>query len=178
MRDCGFIADDAAGAAGGDLGERLVAGVAAMGDVVRSVDDPARRLEPATWSPLEYLCHVRDVLLVQRERVLQARREERPTPAPMGRDERVDHDGYAEQDPEAVIRQATDAASMFVHVLDRLGTEDWERTVGYNYPTPPERSLRAVAVHTLHEVEHHLGDARAAAPGTTKPLPSQGPGSR
>ncbi len=161
--DCGFVVDDDAVDADVDLGERLVAGVAAMGDVVRSADGPARRPEPDTWSPLEYLCHVRDVLLVQRERVLQARREERPTPAPMGRDERVEHDGYSEQDPEAVIRQADDAAAMFVHVLGRLGSDDWERTVVYNFPTPTERSLRWVAVHTLHEVEHHLDDARRSA---------------
>lgn len=157
--DCGFdVDDDAVGV--DDLGARLVAGVSALGEVVRSADEPVRRPEPDSWSPLEYLCHVRDVLLVQRERVLRARREERPTPAPMGRDERVDHDGYAEQEPVAVIRQADDAASMFVNVLERLGPEDWERTVVYNFPTPTERSLRWVAVHTLHEVEHHLDDAR------------------
>jgi hypothetical protein len=157
---CGFAYDlDLADGAA----ERILAGVLELGDVVRSLDEPARRPEPATWSPLEYLCHVRDVLLVQRERVLQARREDTPSFAPMGRDERVDHDGYAEQDPEDVIRQAADAASMFTNVLARLGEGDWERRVTYNFPTPMERLLRWVAVHTVHEVEHHLGDARQTA---------------
>ena len=41
----------------------------------------------------------------------------------MGRDERVDHDGYAEQESEDVARQLTDAAQMFSNVLDRLGTK-------------------------------------------------------
>ena len=87
---CGFSyeLDRAEGA-----GDRLLAGVLEMNDVVRRLDDPGVRPEPATWSPLEYLCHVRDVLLVQRERVLQARREDVPSFAPMGRDERVEHDG-------------------------------------------------------------------------------------
>ena len=78
----------------------------------------------------------------------------------MGRDERVDHDGYAEQEPEDVGRQLTDAAQMFSNVLDRLGTSDWTRSVIYNYPEPHERSLQWVAVHTVHEVHHHLLDIR------------------
>jgi hypothetical protein len=77
----------------------------------------------------------------------------------MGRDERVVHDGYAEQDPAAVARQARDAAALFANVLTRLGP-DWERTVAYNYPVRTERSLRWVAVHTVHEMRHHLLDVR------------------
>src|SRR5919106_5051521 len=158
--ECGFdyALDDAGGA-----GAAIVAGTAALGALLRQ--PPAggaltRRPEPQTWSPLEYGCHVRDVLLVQRERVLAARREERPSFAPMGRDERVEHDGYAEQDPEDVARQLTDAAALFAHVLSRLDGDDWDRTVMYNYPTRFERSLRWVAVHTVHEVRHHLLDVR------------------
>ncbi|MBV9144170.1 MAG: DinB family protein [Pseudonocardiales bacterium] len=78
----------------------------------------------------------------------------------MGRDERVDHDGYAEQDPHDIARQLTDAAQMFAHVLDRLGRDEWDRSVIYNYPQRAERSLRWVAVHTVHEVRHHLLDVR------------------
>ena len=77
------------------------------------------------WSPLEYGCHVRDVLLVQRERVLAARRMDRPTFDPMGRDERVEHDGYAEQDPACVVVQLEEAAFLFANVLARLGPDDW-----------------------------------------------------
>src|SRR4029077_3641040 len=99
-------------------------------------------------------------LLVQRERVLEARRSECPAPTPMGRDERAEHDGYAEQDPYRVATQLEEAAFMFANVLARLGPDDWERTIVYNYPTPTERTLRWVAVHTEHEVRHHLLDIR------------------
>ena len=78
----------------------------------------------------------------------------------MGRDERVGHDGYAEQLPEAVARQLVDAAHLFANVLNRLGSDEWERTVVYNYPAEMERSLRWVAVHTVHELAHHVGDMR------------------
>lgn len=104
---------------------------------------------------------MRDVLLVQRERVLAARRTERPSFDPMGRDERVEHDGYATQDPVAVARQLHDAAALFGNVLERLEPTDWDRTVQYNFPVRLERSLRWVAVHTAHEVRHHLLDIEA-----------------
>src|SRR5258707_10836138 len=64
-----------------------------------------RRGRGGVWSPLEYGCDLRDMLLVQRERVLAARRMNRPECSPMGRDERVVHDGCAEQEPEDVARQ-------------------------------------------------------------------------
>lgn len=122
------------------------------------VGEVGRRRDPGTWSPLEYGCHVRDVLVVQRERVLLARRVENPLLEPMGRDERAEHDGYAEQDPAAVARQLGDAARLLENVLDRLGPDGWSRTVRYNYPEPAERSLAWVAVHTHHEARHHLLD--------------------
>jgi DinB superfamily len=76
----------------------------------------------------------------------------------MGRDERVDYDGYSAQDPADVARQLGDAARLFANVLDRLGDADWERTVVYGYPREAERTLRWVAVHTEHEACHHLLD--------------------
>jgi len=158
---CGFDYDlDEAAGAGADI----VRGVEQLAALLRrdGIDAMTRR-HPQLWSPLEYGCHVRDVLLVQRERVLAARREDRPSFAPMGRDERVDHDGYAEQAVGDVARQLADAATLFANVLARLGPEDWERSVVYNYPAPAERSLRWVAVHTVHEVRHHLFDVRRQA---------------
>jgi DinB superfamily len=126
--------------------------------------DLRSRRQAGMWSPLEYGCHVRDVLLVQRERVLTARRVELPSFEPMGRDERVDHDGYAEQEPALVARQLGDAALLFANVLARLAATDWDRRVVYNYPQRAERSLRWVAVHTVHEVRHHLLDIERQLP--------------
>lgn len=156
--DCGFQYD---------LDEALSAGVTIVGAVSefavvlrRDPVELCHRAQPNTWSTLEYGCHVRDVLLVQRERVLAARRVDRPSLEPMGREPRVEHDGYVQQDPAAVARQMTDAATLFANVLARLDDADWERTVLYNYPAYLERSLRWVAVHTVHEVRHHLLDVR------------------
>lgn len=78
----------------------------------------------------------------------------------MGREERAEHDGYNEQDPTDVARQLIDAAALFSNVLARLSAEDWDRTVIYHYPETSERPLRWVAIHTAHELRHHLLDIR------------------
>lgn len=160
--ECGFQYDlDEAPASG----RAIIDGVRELAQLVGSgAPGVGTRHEPQTWSPLEYGCHVRDVLLVQRERVLQARREDRPTFVMMGRDERVEHDGYAEQQAADVARQLSDAALLFANALSRLGPDDWERTAIYGYPAPTERSLRWVAAHTAHEVRHHLLDVHRQLP--------------
>ena len=156
--ECGFDYDLAQAPASGPA---IIDGVAEVTGLLGAAGEDLRaRQQPSVWSSLEYGCHLRDVLLVQRERVLAARRMDRPTFDPMGRDERVEHDGYAEQKPADVARQLSDAAHLFANVLGRLGPEDWDRNVSYNYPKPLERSLRWVAVHTVHEVRHHLLDVR------------------
>lgn len=155
-RECGFVYDLArALAVPENIREYVDDAVVILGD--SDVDLRPRR-QPNVWSPLEYACHLRDMLLVQRERVLAARRTDRPDCAPMGREERVEHDGYATQQPKDVARQLADAAQLFGNVLRRLGADDWDRSVIYHYPETHERTLRWVAVHTLHEARHHLFD--------------------
>ena len=155
--ECGFdrSVDEAASA-----GPAIVQGATIVAQALNDhTADVVSRRESQTWSPLEYGCHLRDVLLVQRERVLLARRADRPSPPLMGREERVGHDGYSEQDPADVARQLSDAARMVSNVLSRLGA-DWERLVVYDGLEPPERSLRWVAIDTWHEVHHHLRDVK------------------
>lgn len=80
--------------------------------------------------------------------------------------------------PADVTRQLQDAALMFANVLSRLG-DDWDRTLMYNYPRLTERSLRWTAVHTLHEVRHHLLDIERQLPGAGRgALRCSGPGER
>lgn len=155
--ECGFVYD---AMRAGEVSDAIKNAVREVPALLDAESGPDVRRESATWSPLEYACHLRDVLLVQRERVLTARRVERPSFEPMGREERVEHDGYATQRVEDVARQLQDAAGLFGNVLDRLGGGDWERLVVYNYPAPQERTVAWVAVHTLHEVRHHVADIR------------------
>jgi hypothetical protein len=155
--ECGFEYDLSQAE---EAGASIVLGSADIGRALSDADAPAVRREAGRWSPVEYGCHVRDVLIVQRERVLSALRTEGPGFDPMGRDERAEHDGYAGQQVDDVARQLGDSAQLLANVLWRLDGRQWERTVVYNYPEKRERSLRWVAVHTVHEVCHHLLDIR------------------
>src|SRR5258708_16410889 len=115
------------------------------------------------------------MLLVQRERLREARRLDRPECQPMGRDERVALDGYAAQNPADVARQLGDAAQLFANDLDRLGGADLDRSALYSYPRPAQPSLRWLAIHTVHEARHHLLDVRHPIPrhpALTPPAPA------
>jgi len=156
--ECGFEYDESSFPMAADRIRAGAVGLAAA--LTGSQADLRARRQPDRWSPLEYACHVRDMLLVQRERLLVARRLDRPVCEPMGRDERGEFDGYAGQEPADVARQLRDAAQLFASDLERLSSADWDRTVIYTYPQRAERSLRWLAIHTVHEVGHHLLDVR------------------
>ncbi len=111
-----------------------------------------------TWSGLEYACHVRDVLQVQRERLLRALVEDGFTPERMGRDERVEALRYNEQDPIGVVLQLDANAEALATTIEGFQPSDWARTMTYSYPERAERSLTWVVQHTVHEGEHHLLD--------------------
>nr|WP_083466612.1 DinB family protein [Kibdelosporangium sp. MJ126-NF4]CEL17302.1 FIG00829194: hypothetical protein [Kibdelosporangium sp. MJ126-NF4]CTQ91469.1 FIG00829194: hypothetical protein [Kibdelosporangium sp. MJ126-NF4] len=155
--ECGFTYDLTESPA---AARAIRAGAADIAGILRGDTDLRRRPDTGVWSPLEYSSHVRDVLLVQRERVLLAQRVDTPDCAPMGRDDRVEREGYNEQEPEAVARQVIDSALLFCTVLDRLDEAGWRRKLVYNSPEPVETTVQWVAVHTEHEVRHHLADIR------------------
>jgi hypothetical protein len=159
---CGFVYDVGISA---DVAPQIVSNAALISAIVGAENPTAtRRPDADTWSILEYGCHVRDVLLVQRERVLLALRADEPHVVAMGRDERVEADGYNDQRPTDVARQIGDAALMFGGVVSRLNEQSWQRTMIYVYPNPASRSLSWVAIHTLHELIHHLGDIQRQYP--------------
>jgi S-DNA-T family DNA segregation ATPase FtsK/SpoIIIE len=124
------------------------------------LDDAAlrRRAAPYVWSPLEYACHVRDVLRVQRERVDLALTTDTPEFVPMRRDERVVEERYNEQAPADVSRDLVAAADAFATQLELLDDAGWARTGIYSFPTRQLRTVEWIARHTVHELEHHLRD--------------------
>ncbi len=120
------------------------------------------RSAPEIWSPVEYGCHVRDVLLVQRERLLLALVEDEPAFVPIYRDRRVDLARYGDETPGQVVSEIAFAAGLLAWVLDGLTGPRWGRTCTYNYPEPSQRTVLWLAQHTLHEEVHHLRDIERA----------------
>ena len=118
------------------------------------------RRDPDVWSALEYACHVRDVLLAQRERLYLALVEDEPSFAPIYRDHRVVLARYNDHDPDDVTRELSIAAQLFAGAFTTLDASQRSRTCIYNYPEPTVRTVDWLALHTLHECRHHLTDAR------------------
>jgi DinB family protein len=130
--------------------------------LLRSV--PAGRLRehtrPGSWSPLEYGCHVRDMLAVQRDRVMLAQTGQTPRFASMRRDERAVEEAYNEQDPFVVADEIAAAAGEFGRALTALDDAGWTRTGVYPWPEPEVRTVEWIGRRTVHELAHHLFDNR------------------
>jgi S-DNA-T family DNA segregation ATPase FtsK/SpoIIIE len=125
-----------------------------------AVWDGILRTRPAegVWSALEYACHVRDVFLVQRDRLYTALVEDTPAFTPMYRDQRVTLARYNAQDPAEIAAQLATAARLIAQAFDVLDATQLQRRCLYNFPAPAERPLLWVGQHAVHEGEHHLRD--------------------
>jgi DNA segregation ATPase FtsK/SpoIIIE, S-DNA-T family len=154
--ECGYVYDVAASA----LSSRL-AGVAARYKTALAgrTDAVVRvRPDPTTWSALEYTCHIRDVLLVQRDRLYVALAADDATWPPMYRDARPALARYNQQDPAAVLDHLAVAGELAGDAFAELDAVQLARTFTYNYPTPAMHDVLWLGRHVLHEAEHHLAD--------------------
>jgi hypothetical protein len=116
------------------------------------------RPEPEVWSAIEYACHVRDVLEVQRFRIAQCLAEDRPVYAPMDRTGRVKQAKYEDQDPMEVAAALMRFAREFGAAARVLTPPQLGKLGLYNYPVRAPRSLGWIIRHTAHEIQHHRQD--------------------
>ena len=156
-KECGFDY----GATTRQESRRLIlSGSEGIGSLVAGAGDAAaHRSVPDVWSPVEYACHVRDVLLVQRERTLLALVEDNPSFVPMYRDQRAVNARYAAELAATVASHLRLASTLLLWVFDGLTEEQLARPCVYNYPEPTPRVIEWLLVHTAHEVVHHAVDA-------------------
>ncbi|HZX07733.1 DinB family protein [Kribbella sp.] len=134
------------------------------------------RPEPEVWSAIEYACHVRDVLEVQRLRIAQCLAEDRPVYAPMDRTGRVKELKYEDQDPTEVAAALMRFAREFGAAARVLQPQQLGKLGLYNYPVRAPRTLGWIIRHTAHEIQHHRHDlteilAKVEPPIVPKPKP-------
>ena len=122
---------------------------------------------PRIWSALEYACHLRDVFLIQRERVYLALVEDCPSFAPMHREERAILARYAAEEPDDVGPELKMAAELLAWAFEGLDQAQWQRRCIYNFPEARERTVLWLGRHAVHEGEHHLRDVDAALRSAT-----------
>jgi hypothetical protein len=119
---------------------------------------PDTRVRPndATWSPLEYSAHVRDVLRIYHERVRLMVETDDPMYENWDQDATAVADSYNEQDPAAVAAGLADAASALADDFDALNAAQWQRvgrrSDGANF------TISSLSKYLLHDLEHHRWD--------------------
>jgi hypothetical protein len=155
--ECGF---GYASVAAAEVPVRLEGFAGRYAQALAGAADVRRRPAAEVWSALEYACHVRDVLAVQRERLELAMRADAPEFPPMGRDELVISRAYNAQEPDAVLAAIGGNAAALAAAFGALGPAELDRVGLYPWPEPVERTLLWLGRHTVHEGEHHLMDIR------------------
>ena len=154
--ECGYVYDVAASA----LSSRLAGAAAHYQTALTGRADAIVRTrpDPATWSALEYTCHIRDVLLVQRDRLYVALVADDATWPPMYRDARPALARYNDQEPAVVLDQLAVTGSLAADAFAPLDATQLARTFTYNYPEPAVHDVLWLGRPSLHEAEHHLAD--------------------
>jgi hypothetical protein len=116
----------------------------------------AGRPDGATWSSLEYACHVRDVYRRYLVRVELMLTEHDPLFPNWDQDATAIDDGYEQQDPVRVIADLREAADRLASRLDGVTDALWQR--------PGRRSdgarftVDTIARYMVHDTVHHIWD--------------------
>jgi hypothetical protein len=114
------------------------------------------RSAPDVWTPLEYACHVRDVLDVFARRVQRTLAEDDPDYGWWDHEAAVADERYNEQDAGAVADALAANAETFASVLETVPPDGWDRT-GRRRDGEPFTVL-GLARFAVHEGRHHLLD--------------------
>jgi hypothetical protein len=152
---CGFVAPDlerervapALRDVARDLATRLLAG-----------DDAWQRTrpDPATWAPVEYACHVRDVFRIFDARLQRMLADDDPALENWDQDATAVADDYAAQDPDVVAAELMREVEPLAARFERVHGPQWDR--------PATRSdgarftVDTFARYLVHDPVHHLWD--------------------
>lgn len=150
--ECGFVAAEIDPARLPDL---VLAGTAAWTAVLAG-SSTSQRPAPRVWSPLEYACHVRDLLAVFTERVELIRTQDDPRFPNWDGDAVAIAERYGEQDPARVTAELQTTAADNAAAWAGVGDDEWQRsgTRGDGVPF----TLDSLGRYQLHELRHHLFD--------------------
>ena len=156
--ECGFDARDVAR-------DDLVGRIARTTDAWRRVlQQPDVRIRPddATWSPLEYACHVRDVHRVYAGRVGRMLAEDDPSYENWDQDATAVEARYADQDPGTVAGELAAAGEELGALFAGVDGDGWSRTGRRS--DGASFTVDSIGRYYLHDIEHHLWDVTGSLP--------------
>ncbi|HEX6077240.1 MAG TPA: DinB family protein [Micromonosporaceae bacterium] len=143
--------------------EEVAALLEAYGDLTTEIAETGRayrRPAPSVWSPVEYLCHVRDGLRLQYARIEVALLSMETSLSPMRADELAITERYGDEDVDRVLSDLIASGHRLVHQIRTLRDDQHDRAVDFPTLVPSRRTVGWIVRHAVHEVFHHLGDIR------------------
>jgi hypothetical protein len=120
--------------------------------------DARDRPDDATWSPLEYAAHVRDVFRVFEGRLALMLADDSPAFADWDQDATALADDYAAQRPDVVAAELVSAADSVASAFDAVPDGELGRT-GLR-SDGSAFTIDSLARYFVHDPLHHLHDVR------------------
>jgi hypothetical protein len=120
------------------------------------------RPDDATWSPLEYACHVRDVLRLYDVRLHLMLDEDGPHYPNWDQDAAAVEGRYGDADPAVVAGELAAAAEQVATSFAAVAPDQWGRT-GFR-SDGAAFTVASFARYFLHDPLHHLHDVGAPLP--------------
>ena len=145
------------------IGAMVRANAASWHRLLTAPGDPRRRPSPAKWSPLEYACHVRDVMALYEERLTLMLTEDGPRFANWDQDATAVEDNYAAQDPAVVAGELTAAAEVIAAHFGTVAGDQWQRTGSRS--DGAHFTIETFARYFVHDPIHHLHDVSGVRGG-------------
>jgi len=118
--------------------------------------DVRDRPDDATWSPLEYACHVRDVHRVYAGRVGRMLAEDDPFYENWDQDVTAVEACYGEQEPAVVAAELAEAGDALGALFGGVEGVAWGRTGRRS--DGAVFTVDSIGRYYLHDIEHHLWD--------------------
>lgn len=159
--ECGFVASSVTT----DGIAAVIRDNATTWAAVLGLADAGTRPDPATWSPLEYACHVRDVHRIFDLRVAMMLDQDDPRFPNWDQDVTAVDERYGEQDPATVSVELLAAAETIAERYESVPDDAWGRR-GFR-SDGSEFTVDTIGRYHLHDIVHHAWDVRAAAARAT-----------
>jgi len=150
--ECGF---EAASVRRQDVPAHLRQAALDLIDALRR-PEASERPDPATWSPVEYACHVRDVYRLYLQRLELMLAEDDPLFANWDQDATAVAERYGEQDPRVVARELADAADALTERFATLPDAAWERRGRRS--DGAQFTVTTFSQYLVHDPVHHVWD--------------------
>jgi hypothetical protein len=123
--------------------------------VAPATDDQLRvRPQPGTWSAMEYLGHLRDLMAYHRWLIEQALTDDEPMLAAPDPDSAVENSGYRQGNRAELLGQFSRRVERLSTLLESLSPAALARPLVLDRPI----DVQLVARSALHEGVHHRAD--------------------